>query len=112
MKTGSFTPKPGELFQWHYDIDDSICQPDDKLWAKSPYRWIPCVDNSNLLIALTDTDIWWVNSQKIFRTNTHDMRAAPVVGGELRLIHARVDDIRNGTNEPWGPRSLHAHIMK
>jgi len=68
MKTGPFTPKPGELFQWHYDIDDSICQPDDKLWAKSPYRWIPCVDNSNLLVALTATDIWWVNSQGFIHT--------------------------------------------
>jgi len=63
VKTGPFTPRPGDLFTWHYDYNDRICQPDDQLWAVAPYRWVPCVDTSNLLIALTDTDIWWVNSE-------------------------------------------------
>lgn len=69
MKTGSFTPKPGDLFTWHYDIDNSLCYKNDQIWSSIMKCYVPCA-GTNLLISLTETNTWWLN--------------------EGRFIHARI----------------------
>lgn len=84
MKTGPFTPKPGDLFRWHYDFDDAPCYETDQLYSTPMKRWVT-ISGTNLLISLTQTDIWWLNTN--------------------RFIHARVDDTATNIERSGGDRT-------
>jgi len=87
MKNGPFTPNPGDLFTWHYDSDDTAVTfyTDEKIWSSSMKRYVPA-SGINLLISLTDTDIWWMN--------------------EGRFIHACVNEY-SPTTTAFGKQFLH-----
>jgi len=40
MKTGPFTPKPGDLFHWHYDSDDVACYITEEFYSTSMKQWV------------------------------------------------------------------------
>lgn len=101
MKTGSFTPKPGELFQWYYDSDDSSCYYDDKLYSR-PMGCNIFLTGINLLISLTDSDIWWLNNQNFFYTYMGD--TTTIHRWSTAFIHARVDDTSTNHLRPGGDR--------
>ena len=84
MKRGEFTPKPGELFQWYYDHNDTKCLPKETIWSTYMKCLVPC-DGTNLLIALTDTDIWWLNTNSFIHTHVDDTTGDFVGQDELRL---------------------------
>jgi len=65
MKTGPFTPKPGDLFSWYYDTDDTPCHSYDQLFSMSMRLWVPCA-GVNTLISLTNSNIFWLNDTHIF----------------------------------------------
>lgn len=105
MKTGPFTPKPGDLFKWHYDSDDNICHDYETIWSTTMKRYVP-VNGINLLISLTDTNIWWLNSLSILHLSTTDTSCDLYDnGGYIRIvgfIHARVSDTCYGPfNDPF-----------
>jgi len=72
MKTGLFTPRPGDLFTWHHDSDDGLCRRGEKIWSSSKNDWVSCV-GINILISLTETDVWWID--------------------KINLIHSRYGEI-------------------
>ena len=86
MKTGPFTPKPGDLFTWHYNSDDTPCRESDQIYSTVMNCWVP-ITGTNLLIALTDTDIWWT------------------IGN--RFIHARVDNTDRSRGWKRAAEELH-----
>lgn len=61
MKVGRFTPISGDLFTWHYECDDDVCLQHEQLLSGSMKQWVPCT-GINLLISLTETDIYWLNN--------------------------------------------------
>lgn len=91
MKRGDFTPQPGDLFTWYYD-DNIKCHPEETIWSTHMKRMVPCA-GTNLLIALTDTDIWWMNSNCFIHTRVDDMAATRTRrAASSCFIHARVDE--------------------
>jgi len=87
MKTGPFTPKPGDLFQWYYSSDDTICRDTDQLYSTIMNCWVPTT-GINLLIALTDTDIWWLNSNSFIHARVDDAGVRRLLAA-LRRLHPR-----------------------
>lgn len=85
MKTGPFTPKSGDLFSWHYDSNDEVCHIMEHMWS-TPMNCFVQLRGINLLVSLTQTDIWWINSSC--------------------FIHARVDDTWEGKGG-WALVALH-----
>lgn len=71
MKTGSFTPSPGDLFSWHYDSNDEACHIMEHMWSTPMNCFVP-LHGINLLVSLTDTDIWWINSMRIINSSVND----------------------------------------
>jgi len=112
MKKGLYTPRPGDLFNWHYDHDDSKCKDDDKVWSSSMKCWVLC-NGINILISLTETDMWWINNQSFIHARVDKIPSAAWVGVPRRcFIHARVDKMFTPTSthiaEP-GERALSTH---
>lgn len=64
MKTGPFTPKPGDLFRWHYESDDAPCYQNDELFTTHDDHWIRLHD-IHFLIALTESNIIWYSNQRV-----------------------------------------------
>jgi len=96
MKTGSFTPKPGDLFQWHYDDNECACRY-DPMWSDLMKEWIPLNSgNLQLLISITKDEISWLNGENFQYARTIEtdvMRKppgyAPAIAGERRSVHPR-----------------------
>lgn len=103
MKRGDFTPQPGDLFAWYYD-DNIKCHPEETIWSTHMKRLVPCA-GTNLLIALTDTDIWWLNSNCFIHARVDDIHWGRWgARRHNRFIHARVDDIRR--QQVWHRRGI------
>lgn len=68
MKTGPFTPKPGDLFHWYYDFNDKILPDGHKIWLNNQRIYVSSSGN-NMLVSLTTTDIWWINSWHFIHEN-------------------------------------------
>lgn len=84
MKYGPFTPRPGDLFTWHYNDNDKQCVAD--LWIIGGY--VPTVE-VNLLIALAGRFIWWVqNGNLLFRVIVQPVQTS--AEPYLRKIHPRI----------------------
>lgn len=71
MKTGKFTPHPGDLFLWYFEIDDHVVGRYEKIYSSSMNTWVLCV-GTNLLIALTNTDMWWMNNKRFMHIKIDD----------------------------------------
>lgn len=92
MKTGLFTPKPGDLFRWHYDSNDILCHEFEHMWS-TPMKCYVQLQGINMLIALTETDIWWINSMRFLHSHVDDNDVAINLGDSVtRFVHARIDD--------------------
>lgn len=59
MKFGTFTPKPGDLFTWHYDSDDAAYN--GTIYVSEAQKTI-IGDGINLLISLTCTHMCWTSA--------------------------------------------------
>lgn len=106
MKTGSFTPNPGDLFQWHYDSTDILCHKMEHMWS-TPMKCFVELHGINLLVSLTKTDMWWLNNNCIMHTQVDVIDVAVRIGdGVTRLIHPRVDDTVRVSYDQT-PRGLH-----
>lgn len=88
MKTGLFTPRPGDLFRWHYDYNDEKLPDDYRVWLSDQRIYVPSTE-INLLISLTETDMWWMNSDRFIHARVDEM-ACPRASSRLRSLHLRV----------------------
>lgn len=62
MKTGDFTPRPGDIFRWHFDYNDSLARKNDESWSSSMEKIIPVwSENLLLLVSITDEIISWLD---------------------------------------------------
>jgi len=79
MKTGSFTPKPGDLFQFHYDKDDiKYCK--TLMWSSTMKKRIKLNSGSLLLlVSITKNKISWMNGGTYIHASIDDLRVLPVV---------------------------------
>lgn len=111
MKTGSFTPNPGELFQWHYDSNDEACHIMEHMWSTPMNCFVP-LHGINLLVSLTDTDIWWINSMRIINSSVNNTVITIAAGsGHVGINHTRVVDTRRDDRFPDVDASfIHARV--
>jgi len=72
MKTGAFTPKPGDLFTWYNDKNEKVCHSRHSFLSTSMNYYVS-MHGINLLVSLTDTDIWWINSRHFYHAFLRDM---------------------------------------
>ena len=91
MKYGPFTPRPGDLFAWYYDSDDTLCHNDDKLWSIEMNCYVP-TGEINLLISISEQShvLYFQNKNLII-----SVKNFRVVGAQQRsrlgprYVHAR-----------------------
>ena len=83
MKTGDFTPKPGDLFRWHDDIGDIPAASLAVMWSSTMKLYVPlCSENILLLISITDDIISWLDGDKFYHGHVADThRSRPQVKG-------------------------------
>lgn len=84
MKTGLFTPKPGDLFQWYFNDTEKQCVAEQ--WYYD--RYISSVE-MNLLVALTDTCIWWIQNNSLL-VRILDNPVLTSRDSLLRKLHPRI----------------------
>ena len=109
LKSSDFTPKPGDIFTWHYDYNNEKLPDDCQIWLSDQRIYVPSF-GINLLISLTETDIWWINSQSFFQARRDEMNPWTSGTSAAGFIHARVDEMRpiphrDMHRKPFHPRS-------
>lgn len=73
MKIGYFTPKPGDLFQWHSDSDNSmLCEKELYVWSKANDCEVPLY-GINLLISITDVEMYWYHNGSLVNVRLDDV---------------------------------------
>ena len=74
MKLGKFTPKPGDLFQWHYDSNDVLCDSINQLWSSTMMQNVPLYSGGfPFLVSITKDKISWLSKDRYYHACTVDM---------------------------------------
>lgn len=62
MKTGPFTPTPGDLFRWHYDLNDT-CRT-LSIFSRPTHSYVEteCI---NILVSINETEIYFLALDKL-----------------------------------------------
>lgn len=77
MKTGPFTPKPGDLFKWHLDDHDAKCLAQE-IWSASMNRYVLIMYRDvNILIAMWDNHIMWFNGKRVLSAKMNNTIVHP-----------------------------------
>jgi len=69
--------KPGDLFEWAYNVDGSVVLRNEHTWSSVMKQWVP-IGGIHLLIALADGILTWL----------------PLGALDKGLLHMREDDTR------------------
>lgn len=89
MKRGKFTPKPGDLFQWHYDHKNIPCEREILFWSTEQKHWVRCNTNDIfLLVSLDETKMSFFVGQNFIEVSTdcNQIRIADIPDEHKRIF--------------------------